>query len=294
VIAILRRKLLMTIMVAGIAPHFESFDGDESLLLLVSIAMSVYGLVYWAIRLRPVSKFGAAPFHRTPIYAALFTGFLFLAWVIWKWADQQIRDNSGYVLLVVVMGSACLTLACAVLPWLGISLRDDAFEQRNFSAMIALSGAMLGVLITYAMASAGNGPSFWNNVFSCLLATGSLLAAWLMIGIFGSSTVSITQERDLASGVRLGAFSVAEALIFGRAVAGDWESMEATTRDFIHDGWPAIVLCLAAIIIERLLRPTSRNPQPALMTHGYVPGSAYLLAAIIWCVHLGWWKGAAS
>jgi uncharacterized membrane protein YjfL (UPF0719 family) len=220
-------------------------------------------------------------------------GFIFLGWVVGYWADQQIRDNSGYVLLVFAMGGACLTIAVAVLPWFGISLRDDAFEQRNFSAVLALSGAIAGVLITYSFANVGDGPSFWNNVFSSFLATGSLLLVLLFASAVGGATVSIVEERDNAAGMRIGGLLIAAALIFGRAVAGDWESTEATMQDFIRDGWPAFVLCIAAIFTERMLRPTLHNPKPSVTTHGWMPAASYLLVAIFWLVHLGWWEGVA-
>ena len=154
--------------------------------------------------------------------------------MVWRWADPQIRANSGYVLLVFLMGGACLTIPNALLPWLGISLRDDAFERRNFAAVLALSGAALGVMVIYSAANIGTGPSFWNNVFSCLLATGTLLLVWLVIAGLGRAAISITEERDVASGLRVCALLIAEALILGRAIAGNWVSAEATVRDFLR------------------------------------------------------------
>ena len=202
-------------------PNLESFDPDEMLLLVGSGVVCVFGFVQWVRRLQSVSNLGCHPLHRTPLYAALLTGFLLLAWVIWRWADQQIRENTGYVLLVFLMGGAFLTVIAGMLPWLGISLREDAFERRNFAAVLALSGAVLGVLITYSASNAGEGPSFWNNVFSTLLATGMMLLLWLIVAAAGGAAASITEERDTASGLRLGAFLAAEGLILGRAVAGN-------------------------------------------------------------------------
>jgi uncharacterized membrane protein YjfL (UPF0719 family) len=278
-------------MFAGIMPDFENFDPDEMFLLIGSGVACIVGAMYWLLRLRPVSKLGAQPHHRTPFYLAALTGFVVLGIVVWRWADPQIRDNSGYVLLVFLMGGACLTIANALLPWLGISLRDDAFERRNFAAVLAFSGAALGVMVTYSAATVGTGPSFWNNVFSSLLATGTLLLVWLMVAVFGRAAVSIAEERDIASGLRLGALLMGEGFILGRAVAGNWVSAEATVRDFLRDGWPALALCVAAIIVEWMLRPTRGKPQPPVTTHGVVPGLGYLLAALAWCGYLGWWEG---
>jgi uncharacterized membrane protein YjfL (UPF0719 family) len=273
-------------------PNLESFDPGEMLLLLGSGVVCVFGFVYWVRRLQSVSNLGCHPLHRTPIYVAVMTGFLLLAWVVWRWADQQIRDNGGYVLLVFLMGGAFLTIVAGVLPWLGISLREDAFERRNLVAVLALSGALLGVLITYAASTAGEGPSFWNNVFSTVLSAGMMLLLWLIVASAGGAAASITMERDTSSGLRLGAFLVAEGLILGRAVAGNWESAEATVRDFLRDSWAGLALCVAAVFIERALRPTQYKPRPSTITHGLIPAIAYLLAALAWVVHLGWWEGA--
>jgi hypothetical protein len=281
-------------MLAGIMPDFGSFGPDEMFLLIGSGVVCFIGFVHWARRLQSVSKLGCHPLYRVPLYFAVLIGFGVLAWVVGKWADPQIRENSGYVLLVFLMGGACLTLACALLPWLGLGLRDDAFERRNFAAVLVLSGATLGMLITYSAATTGEGPSFWNNVFSSLLATGTLLLLWVIVAVAGSAARSITEERDVPSGLRLGSWLVAEALILGRAVAGDWESAETTARDFVRDGWSAFALCAGAAFVERALRPTAGNPRPSPALHGWVPAIVYLFASLGWCARLGWWEGATQ
>jgi len=93
--------------------------------------------------------------------------------------------------------------------------------------------------------------------------------------------------------LRLAGLLLAEGLILGRAIAGDWRSASATITDFAHDGWPAVILGLIAIVLERVLRPTSRNPRPIWTTHGLVPALAYLLVGLMWIARLGWWEGAA-
>jgi len=281
-------------MLAGILPDLDKFDGDEVFLLFGSGIVCLFGFGHWLLGLRPISKLGAHPLHRAPFYLAVLAGFLFLGLVLWRWVDPQIWQTSGYELLVMLMGGACLTIAVKLLPWLGISLRDDAFERRNFAAMLALSGMTLGVLITYAAANIGTGPSFWNNVFSSFLATGALLTTWAVMATAGGAAASIVEERDTASGLRLGLFLVAEGFILGRAIAGNWTSAEATTLDFVRDGWPAILLCAAAVFTERILRPTSHNPRPSTATHGFAPGLVYFLLAALWCAHLGWWEGASK
>lgn len=272
--------------------ELENFDPDELLLLIGSCAVCLVGFFRWLLKLRPVSKLGCHPLHRAPLYLALLAGFAVIAWVVWRFAAEEVRGNSGYVLLVFAMGGACLTLAAALFPWLGIGLRNDAFEGRNFAAVLALSGAILGVMFTYAAANAGEGPSFWNNVFSSSLATGALLLLWLMVALAGGAASSVVEERDTASGLRLGGLLLAEGLILARAIAGDWHSAAGTTKDFVRDAWPALALVMAAIVVERSLRPTSSNPRPSWTTHGLAPALIYLFGAAAWLARMGWWEGA--
>ena len=72
------------------------------------------------------------------------------------------------------------------------------------TAALALSGAILGVLFPFTGANMGEGPSFWNNVFSGALATGTLLLLWLLFTLATGAATSVCIERDVASGWRLG------------------------------------------------------------------------------------------
>ena len=270
----------------------ESFDPDEILLLLGSLAISLVGFVRWFARLRPVSKLGAHPFQRLPFYAALSIGFALVALVVWRWADQQIRDNTGYVLLVFFMGGAWITVSSAFFPWLGIGLRDDVFERRNAAAALALGGAIIAIFLIFGAATAGQGPSFWNNVFSGGLATAVFLLLWLLLAVFGQAHVSVSEERDIASGVRVGGFLLALGLILGRATAGDWQSSAQTVQELFRDGWIAGPLTFLAIFAERSLRPDKAKPQLPVVSHGLVPAMVFLAIAVYWVMRLGWWEGA--
>src|SRR5262245_52166188 len=113
-------------MLAGIIPDLDKFDGDEVFLLLGSLIVCLFGFVHWFFGLRCLSKLGCHPLHRAPFYLAVLAGLLALGFVLHRWVDPQIWETSGYESLVMLMGGACLTIAISLLPWLGISLRDDA------------------------------------------------------------------------------------------------------------------------------------------------------------------------
>ena len=275
------------------------FSGDEILLLVVCGAVSALGLYKWITSLRLISKLGAPRGLRAPLYVAVALGFGGLVLVIWRWADTDIPAFGGYVLLVLLMGGTWLTVSAWLFPWLGVSLRDDALEQRNPAAAWALAGGILGVMLTFSGSNVGEGPSFWNNVFTGGLTTGMLLLGWVVLASGGGLAHAIAQERDLAAGVRLGAALVALGLVLARAAAGDWHSMGATVADLVRDGWFGGAIVAGALAVERTLGryrdPSASEPpvHPSLAAQGIVPALVYLGAACGWVWQLGWWEGAA-
>jgi hypothetical protein len=147
------------------------------------------------------------------------------------------------------------------------------------------------VAIIYAGGSAGEGPSVWDNYFSAALGTAGLLLLWIVLELGAKVSVSIAEERDLASGLRMCGFLLATGLMLGRAVAGDWHSVADTIHDFFHDGWPAAVLCALALPIERFAKPSRRCPFPPWPSHGLAPALLYLALGAAWLWHLGAWEG---
>jgi uncharacterized membrane protein YjfL (UPF0719 family) len=286
----------------NVLPGMEAdvgFSGDEALLLVVCGAILALGLWRWTASLRPISQLGAPRGLRAPLYVAAALGFGGLGWVIGRWADPDIPAFGGYVLLVLVMGGAWLTVSVGLFPWLGISLRDDALEQRNAAAVWALAGGILGVMLTFAGSSIGEGPSFWNNVVTGGLATGALLLGWLALASAGGLAHAIAQERDLAAGIRLAGALLALGLVLARAAAGDWRSLSATVSDVVRDGWFAGAIVAGALAAERTLAkrsdpgPGEAHLQRSLAAQGIAPAIVYLAAACAWVWWLGWWEGSA-
>jgi hypothetical protein len=218
-------------------------------------------------------------------------GLAFIACALWKWGAVEVRRQSSEVFGLTLVGVAWLLISRNLFPWFGLSIADDVKDRRNPAALIALSGATCAVAIIYAAGSLGEGPSYWNNIFSAGMGTAGFFVLWLVLELGGCVSASIAEERDLASGIRLGAFMLAAGLILGRAVAGDWHSESATVRDFIQDGWPAGVLCLIAVLTEHLLRPSRTRPFPGWLRCGLLPALLYLGCAGAWVFHLGRWEG---
>jgi uncharacterized membrane protein YjfL (UPF0719 family) len=207
------------------------------------------------------------------------------------WGAAEIRANAGEVLFLTFGGAVWLTVATKLFPWLGLSFRDDAVERRNIAALVALCGAVVAVAIIYAGGSLGEGPSFMNNFFSAAVGTAGWFALWILFEFGAKVSRSIAEERDLASGLRLGGLLLAIGLILGRAAAGDWHSEAATIQGIIHDGWPAAVLWGITLLVERFARPSRRCPFPSWPGFGLLPAFLYLALAAAWLWHLGAWEG---
>lgn len=261
--------------------------GDEVFLMLVSGGLFLIAAYRWGRALRVAGRFRARGW---PLL--LFTPLAALAvlfFVLRRWADDEVRNDARYITLLMLLGGAWMSLVSMVSHWLGVSLRQDAVERRNPAATIAWCGTMLGVISLYSGGNVGEGPSLWNNVFSAGLGTVTLLAFWLVLEATGRIAHSITIDRDVASGLRLGGFMLASGIVFARALAGDWQSAAHTANDFVRQGWITGPMLVGAVVVELLARPAPTNPRPAWFVCGLVPAALYLAAAIAWVIWLGPW-----
>lgn len=210
---------------------------------------------------------------------------------LWYWGAKEVRGNPGEVLFLTGVGVVWLLVAGTLYSWFGLGIRDDVWERQNSAAAIALACALIATAVVFAAGNLGEGPSYWENIFSAGLATGTLFAFWLAHEWVAHVSVSIAEERDLASGLRFGGVLLAWGLILGRAATGNWHSAAATTGDFIRDGWPAAILCIGALGVELLLKPSRLRPFPCWCTAGFLPAMTYLVLAYLWLRHLGPWEG---
>ena len=80
----------------------------------------------------------------------------------------------------------------------------------------------------------------------------------------------------------MGALLVAAGLILGRSVVGNWVSYEATWVEFLTYGWPALLLLILAIVVERFARPTVERPAPPPVLYGILPSVIYIGCAVFY------------
>lgn len=209
--------------------------------------------------------------------------------ILRRWAAGDVRDSGTYVAMYLGLGGIWVFLAQTLTIWLGIDARDDVGERAGAPAAVALFGALLAVSLCYGGANIGDGPGWWVVVFSAALSTGALFLLWFLVEAVAGVSEAVTVGCELAAGIRLAGFLVAAGLILGRAVAGNWVSVEATVSDFAKRGWPA--LALAAIEVS-LSRTSRRRPAAVLRDAswgGVLPAALYVAASIGYVVELGRW-----
>lgn len=207
------------------------------------------------------------------------------------WGAKEVREDGGEVFLLTLCGAAYLALCIYLFQWMGIGLRQDVIERSNTGALIALCAATVATALIYSGGSVGEGPSYMENVFSVGLALAGFFFLWILLEVGGKISMSIAEERDLASGIRFGGFLMAVGLILARAVAGDWHSSAATVHDFFRDGWPAAVVFAVALGTERLVRPNRHHPTRPWPMFGLAPALLYLVITGAWLWHIGAWEG---
>jgi uncharacterized membrane protein YjfL (UPF0719 family) len=266
----------------------EEMGDDEVFLLVISITLAAMTAYRWVVSFIVSIRFRARSWLLllfTPVISLTFVLF-----VLRRWADDEVRDDGRYLTLLMLLATGWMGMFSALLGFFGLGLREDAAERRNFAAALAWCGAMLGVTILFAGGNIGEGPSLWNNVFSAGLGSATLLGYWLVLSWTANVSNAIPIDRDIASGIRMGAFLLADAIVFGRALAGTWQSAWHTADDFVRQAGITVAALGIAIIVEFIGHPTPKRPQPNWFSFGVLPAVCYVAAAMAWVKWLGPWK----
>lgn len=258
------------------------------LVLCVLAAGMAWGAWFWqAAYVAPrCSRFE----HRWPLLLtpAVCAGILFA--VLKKLSSLDVREDPVYLAFYMAVGAAWIGVAAWLLPYQGLSPRDDVIERANPGAAQAIGGTLLGLTLCFAGANIGDGPGWWVVFFSAFLSTVTLFLFWIFLDKATGLADTLTIDRDRAAGLRVAGLFIGAGLILGRAVAGDWESVTGTVVDFVKVGWPIGVLGLVAAGLEKQLRPTPERPAPPLATHGLAPFALYLGIAAFFMAWAGRWN----
>lgn len=215
------------------------------------------------------------------LFSPLFCALLLLA-VLTTLAADDVRNDPKYIFMYMLMGLGWTGMTSLFFGTFGISIREDVAERHNRAAAIALAGALAGTTLAFAGGNVGNGPGWWVVIICAALSTAALFALWMLIELTTGVNEWVTVDRDRATAIRFAGLLIALGLILGRAVAGDWYSIDATLRDFWRVGRIAVILAFAGIIVERALQ--FMRERSSWVTFGVLPSLAYVAAAVWYVV----------
>jgi hypothetical protein len=225
------------------------------------------------------------------VVGSFFAAVVLIAAAINFWGAAELRQNGGELAFVTIVGAATIVVATSLSAWLNISFSLDVLGRQNPAALVSICAVLISAGAIYSGSSLGEGPSYSNNFFCMMLGFSAFFGLWLLLEFATSVSRSISEEGDLASGIRFGSWLLSVALVLGRALAGDWHSEQQTLRDFIREGWPAVLLCGLAMMSEMMLRPKAKSLFPKWQIQGLVPAFVYFGLALAWLWRLGPWEG---
>jgi hypothetical protein len=259
---------------------------DEMVLAIVSALAAAFLWGLWYASLLPVRGFGRRPAAVRRVALAPLAAMAVLWFVLRNMASFDVQDDLRYLLMYLAVGAAWTGLGVRLLPWFGLDVRRDVAERRNDAAAVAIGGAVLGSALCFAGGNIGDGPGWWVVLIAALMANAGLFWVWGVLERLSNVSEVVTVERDLAAGIRLAGVLIASGLVLGRAVAGDWVSLDATIRDFALTAWPVLLFAAMAVFVERMARPTVEQPSAPVGTWGAAPAILYVALAAIYVLSL--------
>ncbi len=253
--------------------------------LFAGLMSAVVALITWAPwygDIFGVNRLAAPRSYRLVLGLAPLACLLFLLLCLERSAAKAVRESGLYILIYMGMGAAAIGVSGRLFSFLGVSARDDVLERRNNAGLIAVVGALLGLSLCFAGGNIGEGPGVEVVIVSAGTALCAWFVLWYLVDVLSGRVVSerITVERDTGSGLRLAGLLAGNGVILGAAVAGAWIP-DRFLHDFVVSAWPALVLTVVAVLVERSSQSRSSIVRSVFTVTGY------LLVAVVWALHRG-------
>lgn len=232
----------------------DSFDPGEFFTFVFCGVLSLLGAYQWLralINVRP--RPGSAPIRLT-LWLLPILLLLLLQIVLSRWADPLVIANRFYDLLFLLGGGAWLSGTVFFMPWFGVDVRIDALEQGNAASVIAACGAMTGTMMCYIGSNIGQGDSIATTFIPAIGATALFALLWMLVTAMTPVAGRIAIERQTGAGARLALYLMVMGLVFGRACAGNWISIDNTIHDLFVMSWLAALATIAFIVMERMIK----------------------------------------
>ena len=266
------------------------FSGDEILFFAAAGIVALAATVRWYGAIMRTRSFRSSRGRRVLAIVPLVLVFVLLI-VLRTLADPvYVAGKLDYTLLCTAGGVAWIFVGASAFALLGVSVRDDALERTNPAAIAAITGAMTGIMLVYAGSNVGNGPTIWTTLLPAFVATLALFVTWGLLESVTDTAEAITVERDVATGVRLGAFLACAGAVFGRAMAGDFDEQvgyAGTFADFARVAWPVVALVPVMVVLHHVTRPSPSRPSPSVVAAGWIPAAALVALTLVYILALG-------
>ena len=226
-------------------------DVFEFIIYFCSAIYSIIALCFWYVRITSIWPSENSNSIKYTLAFLPVISFAIILYTLKVLASFDVVGDIIYILFYILLGFAWLFIGITlVFYFFDLSWIDDVLQNRNKAALLAVSGAYLGIVIIYAGANVGDGPGWW-----CVLFAGGLgIVAWFIVSLVLNKYTQIferiTVERDIYCGIRVGSYFLASGIILARASAGDWTSFSMTIVEFLV-GWQVLPLTLLAILAER-------------------------------------------
>jgi hypothetical protein len=153
-------------------------------------------------------------------------------------------------------------------------------DRANPAAAWVVCGAIFGSMAIYCGGNVGAGPTIWTTIVPAVVAEIAWVFAWAIIELMSHPSEMIAIDRDVACAIRHAGDLLASGLILGRSIAGDWTSWQSTFVDAARLAWPLALLVIAAVVLNRMMRPNLANPQPAVVSAGLIPAIILVVFAV--------------
>jgi len=259
-------------------------DGLEFMILIFSGYYVAFAAMNWY---RRIVKTWPSGRNKTARYILGFLpvlSFFMILYTLKELASFDVVGDGIYIILYLFLGFAWIFFGMRlVFKYFDLSWIDDVLENENKAALIAVTGAYLGLALIYSGANVGDGPGWWCVVFAGGLGVITWIIAGVVINKYTHVFERITVDRDIYCGIRFGSYLAASGFILARASAGDWTSFYMTIVEFMV-GWPVILLALLAVAVERWYMSRAKTREHVYRNQ--LPGSIcwsvlYILAAVI-------------
>ncbi len=250
---------------------------DALLGLSVPLTIVLWGRWYYSLRLGRtllLSRRGRMSLALVPVFCIIF-----LLVVLRRWSANNVKSDLSTVVLYLTFGASWLGLTQLLFGLLGVSARDDVLERGNPAAAWVICGQLIGTTFCFAGANIGNGPGPEAVFFCALLSTTAFFLFWFLMDRVASVCDSITIDRHPGTGIRLCGCLVANGIVLGDAVTGEWKSASATVRDLAAYAWPAGVFALLTAVFERKMRTLEPNARRSDARRSMVLAAAYVVCA---------------